>query len=228
MAAQVAPFPVPHCDEEVLALEQRSGHTCSVQKLLENQLVYRVWQAPFADVKFAPIERHNDLATAQRVLDVGCGPGTNAAKFTHTEYLGLDMNPNYVEAAQRRHQGRFAVADVRTYVPEAGARFDCVLLNSFLHHIDDRSCREILQRMATVLDDDGHIHIVDLVLPKRPNMARLLARLDRGDYARPLQEWRTLFARDFEVIVFEPYRISLLGLGLWELVYFKGRVKTDA
>lgn len=199
-----------------------------MRKLLDSQLAYRVWQAPFVDAKFAPVERHNDLAAVRRVLDVGCGPGTNAAKFTHTEYLGLDMNRDYVKAAQRRHKGRFEVADVRTYVPEAGARFDCVLVNSFLHHIDSQSCHDILQRIATVLDEDGCVHIVELVLPKRHNVARLLARLDRGDYARPLQEWRRLFSRDFEVLVFEPYRISVLGLGLWELVYFKGRVKTGA
>ena len=198
-----------------------------VRRPLENQLVYRLWQAPFAGAKFAPIKRHNDLAAVRRVLDVGCGPGTNATQFAHTEYLGLDMNRRYVEAAQRRYRGQFEVADVRTHTPKDGAHYDCVLLNSFLHHIDDQSCGEILETMAGVLDENGHIHIVDLVLPKRYGVARLLARLDRGDYPRSLEDWRRLFTRHFEAILFEPYSVSLLGLGLWELVYFKGRVKRD-
>jgi len=48
-------------------------------RVMENTLAYRVWQAPFAEKKLAPLYAHNDVARARRVLDVGCGPGTNTA-----------------------------------------------------------------------------------------------------------------------------------------------------
>ena len=72
--------------------------------------VYGLWQRPFAGRKFEPIEHHNDLARVRRVLDVGCGPGTNAARFEAAEYVGLDINPGYVAFARRKYRGSFEVA----------------------------------------------------------------------------------------------------------------------
>jgi hypothetical protein len=46
----------------------------AVEKLLEKTVVYRLWQAPFAEAKLAPVLANNDITTARRVLDVGCGP----------------------------------------------------------------------------------------------------------------------------------------------------------
>ncbi|MFM7925397.1 MAG: hypothetical protein ACKPJJ_34670, partial [Planctomycetaceae bacterium] len=37
--------------------------------LLAKPAVYRMWQAPFADAKFEPILRHNDLQRVRHVLD---------------------------------------------------------------------------------------------------------------------------------------------------------------
>jgi SAM-dependent methyltransferase len=193
--------------------------------LLENSLVYRVWQAPFAERKLLPLLNHNDVQGARRVLDVGCGPGTNTHHFADAEYLGIDFNPAYVESARRRHGRDFIVADVTTYRVPADRRFDLILANSLFHHIDDRSTRRILSHLATLLTDDGHVHILDLVLPPRPSVSRLLARADRGDYPRPLEQWRELFTTDFEPVVFEPYGLGAAGLTLWSMVYFKGRAR---
>ncbi len=56
---------------------------------------YRAWQAPFVQEKLGPILRHNHLACVRRVLDVGCGPGTNAPLFAGVDYVGLDINDRY-------------------------------------------------------------------------------------------------------------------------------------
>src|SRR5947208_15608690 len=57
--------------------------------IIESAPVYRLWQAPYVEQKLAPIRRHNDLARARRVLDIGCGPGTNTRAFLHAAYVGL-------------------------------------------------------------------------------------------------------------------------------------------
>jgi SAM-dependent methyltransferase len=194
-------------------------------RLMENALVYRAWQAPFAERKLLPLFVHNDVTRARRVLDVGCGPGTNTHHFAHAEYLGIDFNPAYIESARRRHGRDFIVADVTTYQMAAARPFDFILVNSLFHHIDDGSAARILAHLATLLTDDGHVHILDLVLPEQPSVARLLARADRGDYPRPLEEWRTLFTANFEPVVFEPYPLGAVGLTLWSMVYFKGRAR---
>jgi len=48
-------------------------------------LVYRVWIRTHAEKKLMPIMSYNDVGRVRRVLDVGCGPGTNAPHFSHTD-----------------------------------------------------------------------------------------------------------------------------------------------
>jgi len=197
-----------------------------VDWLLERSLVYRTWQLPFAERKLEPILRSGDIARAKRVLDVGCGPGTNAPHFAHADYLGVDINPSYVATAARRYGRKFVVADVTRYSTNEDGRFDFVLLNSLLHHIKTEDARHLLSHIATLLTDDGHVHILDLVLPaKRHSISGILARADRGDYARPIEEWQGVFALAFDTVRFESYQLGLGGATLWNMVYFKGRAR---
>src|SRR6516225_9538543 len=120
-------------------------------RLMEHTLPYRFWQAPFAEQKFAPILAYNDLRSARRVLDVGCGPGTNTHHFVKADYIGIDWNDDYIRYARRRHDRNFLVADVATYTVAPGERFDFILLNSFLHHVDPLSARRILTHLGSLL-----------------------------------------------------------------------------
>jgi SAM-dependent methyltransferase len=194
-----------------------------VYRLFEHTAVYRAWQAPFAERKFAPVRQHNDLSRVRRVLDVGCGPGTNTHWFAGMDYLGIDINPAYIADARSRTGRTFIVADVTTYEVDPSERFDFIFLNSLLHHIDTASVRRLLAHLATLLADDGHIHILDLVLPDRPSIGKALAEWDRGDYPRPLVDWQELFGQHFEPTLVEPYPLGAFGLTLWNMVYFKGR-----
>ena len=190
---------------------------------LEQTFVYRMWQAPFADQKFAPVLAHNPLHGIRRVLDVACGPGTNTKYFAGADYLGIDINERYIQDARRRYSRNFVAADVLTYVAPPDDRFDFVLVNSFLHHLPTKDVLAILGHLRTLLTEDGHIHMLELVLPEKPSVARLLARWDRGNFARPLEEWQQLFGELFEPVIFEPYRLAAMGTTLWNMVYFKGR-----
>jgi SAM-dependent methyltransferase len=194
-------------------------------RVMENTLAYRAWQAPFAEQKLAPLFAHNDMSRVRRVLDVGCGPGTNTQHFANADYLGIDFNPAYIESARRRHGREFVVADVTKYEVSREERFDLILANSLFHHIDTANTARILAHLATLLSDDGHVHVFDLVLPPQPSVSRFLARADRGEHPRPLEEWRTLFTDAFEPVVFEPYPLGMGGVTLWNMVYFKGRAR---
>lgn len=200
------------------ALKKLSG-------IMANPTAYRLWQMPFAEMKFQPILQHNDMTQIRRVLDVGCGPGTNSLFFEDSDYLGLDINEDYIKQAIKRFGNRFEVADVCIYEAKPENRFDFILLNSLLHHIDDTPTDRILGQLAKQLTPDGHIHILDLVLPENRSVARTLALSDRGDFPRPLPQWETIFSRHYETVLFEPYPISMGGVPLWNMVYFKGKAR---
>jgi SAM-dependent methyltransferase len=193
--------------------------------VLDASWIYLAWQAPFIRAKVQPFLRHNDLSQLGRVLEVGCGPGTNAVLFQQTKYLGIDLNPRYIATARRRFGPKFEQADVRDFSPRAEERFNTVFMNSLLHHLDDEAVRTLLEKLSRVVDADGHVHILDLVLPERRSVARWLAEHDRGDFPRPLEAWRTLFSGVFQPVVFEPYSVSLCGTPLWRMVYFQGSVR---
>ena len=76
-----------------------------------------------------------------------------------------------------------------------------------------------------VATDDGHVHIIELVLPEEASVARFLARADRGDYPRTIAQWKSIFSESFEPVTFEPFTLRRAGIDLWQLVYFKGRAK---
>ena len=135
----------------------------------------------------------------------------------------MDINPEYIREAHRRFGSRFRVADVTTMRIEPGHGYDCILVNSLLHHLADEEVNGLLAHLATLLTADGAVHILDLVLPARPSLSRLLARLDRGDFPRPLGRWQQQFTQYFHPVVFEPYPLGAFGVTLWSMVYFQGR-----
>jgi SAM-dependent methyltransferase len=190
---------------------------------MEQPWVYLLWQAPFAKKKFSPVHRHLDRLPVRRVLDVGCGPGTNASRFQQAEYVGIDINEKYLEVGRARHTGQFVQADLSTADLSHLGRFDTILVNSFLHHLPDDALDNVLQRLVVLLEPGGRVHILELVLPEKMNLARLMARLDRGRYPRSIESWQTRFERHFEPVVLEQY---VLGRWLWAMVYFQGGART--
>jgi len=196
--------------------------------IMRQPLIYRLWMAPFAEQKFAPIAARNNMNDIRRVLDVACGPGTNAPHFSNADYLGIDLNPQYVQDAERRygnHSGRrrFQRQDAATYVAPPHERFDFILVNSFLHHVDDSTAKGVLANLSRLLTEDGGVHIIDLILPHSLSVPRIVARCDRGKYPRPVEHWRAMFCEFFEIEQFVPFDVGAFGLPLWKLVYFKGR-----
>jgi len=199
--------------------------------IMRQPVIYRLWMASHAEKKFAPITTHNDMTRVRRVLDVGCGPGTDVNYFSASQYLGIDVNERYIRDAERRHGDspgvrRFLAVDAAKFIAPHDERFDFVLVNSFLHHVDEDTAQGILSNLSKLLTADGHVHILELVLPESLSVARIMARSDRGEFPRPLEKWRQMFSCCFDTVNFAPYDLGFLGIPLWKMVYFKGKART--
>lgn len=189
--------------------------------------VYRLWQAPFAERKLRPVLKALNTRTVSRVLDVGCGPGTNAGHFLGVDYLGVDINSEYIRHATMRYGPRFRAADVTRMELELGDGFDCILVNSLLHHLSDSEVHRLLTHLRGLLTPEGTIHVLDLILPAKLSVARVMALADRGKHPRPLTAWRTIFEQHFTTRRFDPYPLSVLGIVFWQMVYFEGCTGCD-
>jgi len=191
------------------------------ETLLRHPRIYAAWQAPFAKAKFAPVREENDLTLVRNVLDVGCGPGTSRGHFPSAAYLGVDINPSYLQYAGAYGGGRFVAADVAHLPIGPSAGFDFILVNSLLHHLPTSVVHTLLSQLALLLSPGGSIHVLDLVLPQEISLARWLARMDRGAFARSRAEWVSLLEQHFRISLARSYSLSVPRIVLWNMIYIR-------
>lgn len=190
--------------------------------VLDHPAVYRLWQGPFAAQKLIPLQARLGRGPYGRVLDVACGPGTNTATFGGDGYHGIDLNPRYIAEATARFGPWFEVADATTYRGAPGTQYDLILINSFLHHLDDTQVSTVLDHLRTLLAPGGTIQIMELVRPPRGLFTRMFAELDRGKFARSTDQWLALVGRSLAIRHSEPYALGLAGVDLWAMLYMEG------
>jgi SAM-dependent methyltransferase len=132
---------------------------------------------------------HYVRASAETVVvDFGCGPGTMLAYLGNAGgYLGVDDNSRYIEFCLRRYgtTREFQLADIAPAVPALTARFDIAMAVGVLHHLPDEAAVRLFRNALAALRPGGRLVTLDGAYRKgQPFLARLLNRMDRGDFVR--------------------------------------------
>jgi demethylmenaquinone methyltransferase/2-methoxy-6-polyprenyl-1,4-benzoquinol methylase/phosphoethanolamine N-methyltransferase len=139
------------------------------------------------------------ITSAERVLDVGCGPGrlaivAGAVAGPSGETCGIDPAPEMVELARRNAERagvrvRFEVGVIEA-IPCPGDHFDVVLSSLMLHHLPDDLKRRGLAEIRRVLKPGGRVVAVDFGATPHEGIGHLLCvlRLRTGwDHAERLR-----------------------------------------
>lgn len=174
-------------------MEERTGGAFSI---LSRPGVYRLFQKLVGGDTGRPrfVAEHLRPQPGERVLDVGCGPAEVLDLLGDVSYVGIDANPEYIEAARERYgdRGRFEVMDVRDAdFPERS--FDLVAVIALLHHLDDEGVESVFRLASRVLADDGRMVSLDNAIEaKQSRAARWVIRLDRGAQVRPTERYAEL------------------------------------
>src|SRR6478672_7111989 len=103
------------------------------EKILESSLGYALWSAPVNRPKVDAIRQMLQKCGRGKVLDVGCGPGTNAEIFADWDYVGIDLNASYIENARSKFPGMRFVHGDATALDLKDERFPVILINSLMH-----------------------------------------------------------------------------------------------
>lgn len=137
--------------------------------------------------------------TSQRVLDIGCGTGLHAPRFTSDCYHGVDLSDCYIRAARSKfptHQ--FDVGDARqlTFSDDS---FQTVLISGLLHHLNDDDVFAVLSEAVRVLALSGSIVIwEDIPTTSLWNpVGAVIHRLDQGEWIRTPDQYRQLIEHSF-------------------------------
>jgi ubiquinone/menaquinone biosynthesis C-methylase UbiE len=144
------------------------------------------------------------LAAGERLLDVGCGTG-EFANVALGPYLGIDINPQYIEYASRKYgvgahhpEREFKVADVSSVeFSQNGETFPKAMFINSMHHLSAEQNRAVLAGIARVVTE--RLVVVDMDAEPANLVSKFLAEQDRGDFIRPLAQQMDLVAPFFEI-----------------------------
>lgn len=123
---------------------------------------------------------------AQRLVDIGCGPGllTQTARDLGYAYIGLDPDRAAIEHARQKHLSdavQFAVADASDASDFVRAG-DIAILNGVCHHLSDDEFSQVLRSLSVC----NGLFILDHQLDQATSrLNRYLQQKDRGRFVRP-------------------------------------------
>ena len=130
-----------------------------------------------------------------RILDIGCGPGNMLPFLPQGQYLGVDANQSYIDAARQRYgnRGEFVCERVSHHSVRELGEFDIVLALGLVHHLDDNEARDLFRLGYTALRPGGRMITNDgcYTTPQSAAKRYLLSR-DRGQFVRTQQEYESL------------------------------------
>jgi SAM-dependent methyltransferase len=170
--------------------------------LLTLPSVYRLFGSIVAgDAYRIYISEYVQPVPGEKVLDIGCGPGDILENLPDVDYLGFDINPKYVEAAQKRfgNRGRFFCGDVGlAAIDQEAASFDLVLATGVLHHLDDDRAVSLFNLACRALKPGARLVTYDgCFIAGQSKLARFVVSRDRGQYVREYAEYEKLAAQVF-------------------------------
>lgn len=174
-----------------------------IYRMLEFSGIYAVNQLigkPTTDRFRRHIAENVGDTSARRVLDVGCGIGNYRGMFG-ANYVGIDINPDYIETARQRYSGRFEVMDASRLDFPPGS-FDDVITIATTHHLTDEEFVAMVAGALAVLGPAGFLHIIDAILPVTPNIAfkQIWFGLDRGRHPRRIAAMEALSGHGGKVL----------------------------
>ncbi|MBI4125618.1 MAG: class I SAM-dependent methyltransferase [Deltaproteobacteria bacterium] len=137
--------------------------------------------------RFALI-REFGISPCASVLDVGCGTG-QYSQITDGDYLGIDMDPGYIQSASRKYRAPKRQFKCRALqqIDLAEKKFDAALLIDLSHHLPKADFHNLLASLTRIVS--GHIILTDPLRQNRINLwGRMLTALDRGNFIRSKEE----------------------------------------
>ncbi len=174
------------------------------ERVLSNPVVYRGFKRVVlpGGVLERLVRDHFVAADGAKVLDLGCGFGDYAPFYAgRCQYVGIDHNESYIEAARSMNAGSpavFIAADVADPIVREHGPFDLVMMSGVLHHLPSSDVRHLAELIQPLISPTGRFVAMEPVFdPDQRLTARLAIAADRGRFARDEEGYRALLDGSF-------------------------------
>jgi SAM-dependent methyltransferase len=147
-------------------------------------------------------KEHIRARQSDRILDVGCGPGSMVPYLPRSEYFGFDTNPDYIQQARQRFpEAHFTCDRVNEYNLPQSEYFDVVIALGILHHLDDPEARQLFRMARRALKPEGRLITLDGVwVAGQSRFAKFLLSRDRGCFVRHEEQYVALASTSFSYV----------------------------
>lgn len=190
-----------------------------LKESLDSPVLFNLVQFAIAGKQNGTRQRIRDglqLKAGELLLDVCCGTG-EFADVALGPYLGIDINPKYIEYAAKKYgaggghpEREFLAADITgTEFERRGLKFPKTMMINSMHHLSWEQNEQVLAAVARVTTE--RFVVVDMDPTPGNPLSKFLADQDRGEYIRPLAEQVALTEKFFKVEQAYTYYAGLCG-----------------
>lgn len=198
-----------------------------LHKLLSAPLLYSLAMRALGSprTREVHVSRYIRPQKGDRMLDVGCGVADILDSLPEVSYLGIDINPLYIESARHNygHRASFLCQDVTLIKEDEYEPFDIILATGLLHHLSDaesltllRVCRKLLKPSGRMITFDG------CRTPDQHPFDTWMLNNDRGKYVRSRAGYCNLASSVFPCVEINvhsdllriPYTLAIMELSL--------------
>lgn len=156
-------------DPEIVRQQYITDKSLRVRQ--ETHEKYTVPKLDFVEWALKCYRWHGD----ERILDVGSGPGTYYGflqqQAPHTEYFAVDFLPSMIE--NHPYKSHLTIGDAQ-YLPYDEDRFDVVMANHMLYHVEDVD--KAISEFRRVLKPDGVLMVATNSLNSMQELQVLMRR----------------------------------------------------
>ncbi len=144
------------------------------------------------------VAKTSNQQNPQRVLELGTGTGNLSRLLKgYQKLICVDASAQMLEQAKKKLKSRskiqFHQGDLLEYFDQSAGSFDAVVSTYAIHHLLETEKKQLFQKMATTLNDDGFAVFGDLMFQNPATEAELLSKFREAEQVELLEDIRDEF-----------------------------------
>ena len=174
----------------------------NINSLLNFSLFYKTFSRLAGANKFYSIYVNDYIKPkdGSRILDIGCGAADILNFLPAVEYIGIDMNDNYIQSAIRKYRdkGLFLCKTIGKDTLNFNSKFDIIMANGVLHHLNDEEAIALYKLAAHCISSTGRVITIDPCFEaNQSKLVKFIISQDRGKFVRTRDDFLKLSSRFF-------------------------------